>query len=323
MSERMKSQQAPRSGLTVTATQNVPADGRSTSEIQITQSVVHSGAAIALTTSGSARFTSGGQEATVTANVFGQAVAYLTDTVEETVAVAAFQGTGISGSTTVAFDGGGGTGKPVISSITVIDGSAVADGADDCVVSAEVTDSLTGEPVSGETVYFSATGGASVAPNPATTDANGRVAVLITSTVAGSVFVSAGLTDGSQATTEVTFTDSVSAFSSIITGDGHTFDVDVGFPKTLFKGARFDLIIGEADASSYTWTTDQPDAVLVGSTGEVTIIGYTRSVITITATPVAPGTPLVYTIDADYWFEELNDGRRMGWSDAYSSYGAL
>ncbi|EGT5658892.1 hypothetical protein JD793_005132 [Citrobacter braakii] len=321
MSERMKSQQAPRSGLTVTATQNVAADGHSTSEIQITQSVVHSGAAIALTTSGSAQFTSGGQDATVTANVLGQAVAYLTDTVEETVAVAAFQGTGISGSTTVAFGGGGGTGKPVISSITVIDGSAVADGADPCVVSAVVTDSLTGKPVSGETVYFSVTGGAHASPNPATTDLNGTVAVLITSTVAGPIFVSAGLTDGSQKTTEVTFTDSVNEFSSITTGDGHTFDVDVGFPKTAFAGANFTLVPEDNNPGGYVWSTDHPD-VSANEHGVVTITDKCLELVTVTASSRTGEPSLTYTFTPFYWLGS-SGSTVMTWAQALQEAEAL
>ncbi|RAY95720.1 hypothetical protein DP187_24305 [Enterobacter cloacae] len=138
--------------------------------------------------------------ATGTTGADGRVTVTLTSTTAGTSTVTAVTN-GTSLSTDLLFVADAGTAR--VSTMSVVTNSAAASGTATNSVRAQVTDA-SGNPVSGASVAFTATNGATVAPATGTTGADGRVTVTLTSTTAGISTVTA-VTNGTSQTATVRF----------------------------------------------------------------------------------------------------------------------
>lgn len=105
----------------------------------------------------------------------------------------------------------------------------------------------------------------------------------------------------------------IPVFTGIIAG-GYDFALNDGFPKTGFNQATFTINMnGTAD---YSWSSNQPAAVTVNSSGQVTFNGPPSGTVTITATPNNGGSPQSYSFTVENWFEGDSTSRNWGNANA-------
>ncbi|MFP2467603.1 Ig-like domain-containing protein [Pseudescherichia vulneris] len=103
---------------------------------------------------------------------------------------------GSSQSVTVSFEADGNTARIADGALVMVDNDALANGSDTNTVRATVTDAA-GNPVSGISVSFSATHGATITAS-GVTDANGEVTATLMSTTAGTSTITATVNGVSQ-----------------------------------------------------------------------------------------------------------------------------
>lgn len=202
----------------------------------------------------------------------------------------------------------------VVDSLTADTHTTFADGNNLITFTATVKDS-SGHGVSNTDVILNTTGGV-LSASSVTTDTNGVATFTLKSTNTGSFNVTAksavNTTDIGQ-TQNVTF---IPVFTGIIAG-GYSFNLNEGFPKTGFNQATFTINMnGTAD---YNWSSNQPAAVTVNSSGQVTFNGPPSGTVTITATPNDGGSPQSYSFTVENWFEGDSTSRNWGNANSYCS----
>lgn len=187
--------------LTVTS-DNAPADGIATNAVQakVTDNTGHPlpGQNVTFTAGNDTKVTT----VIGTTGADGLAKATLTRTVAGSTPVTATLSNGISRSVSTTFSE---MATQQISRLTAIQDNALADGVASNVIQATVTDQK-GQPLSGHTVSFSATNGATVSVVTGTTGNDGLAKATLTSTTAGTSQVTASLANGSQRVVTTTFT---------------------------------------------------------------------------------------------------------------------
>ncbi|WP_431225974.1 hypothetical protein ACQ86O_27575 (plasmid) [Serratia sp. L9] len=88
-----------------------------------------------------------------------------------------------------------------------------------------------------------------------------------------------------------------------VTVNGHTFEIDAGFPSVGFSKATFTLdMTGNPD--DYIWNSNQAsNVVTINNSGQVTLESQpTSAAITIMATPKNGSRPLAYSFNIKSWF---------------------
>ncbi|MFG6656629.1 beta strand repeat-containing protein, partial [Scandinavium sp. M-37] len=125
---------------------------------------------------------------------------------------------GNSQSVSVTFVADNGTAQIVAGSMTVTKDNAPANGTDNNSVQLTVTDA-NGNPLSGQTVSFTADNGATIAAT-ADTGSDGTLTLPITSKIAGSSKITASINGSSQGVTVTFHADAATATVSALTVDG-------------------------------------------------------------------------------------------------------
>jgi adhesin/invasin len=125
---------------------------------------------------------------------------------------------GNSQSVSVTFVADNGTAQIVAGSMTVTKDNAPANGTDNNSVQLTVTDA-NGNPLSGQTVSFTADNGATIAAT-ADTGSDGTLTLPITSKIAGSSKITASINGSSQSVTVTFHADAATATVSALTVDG-------------------------------------------------------------------------------------------------------
>lgn len=199
----------------------------------------------------------------------------------------------------------------VVDSLTADTHTTFADGNSLITFTATVKDS-SGHGVPNTDVILNTTGGV-LSASSVTTDTHGVATFTLKSTNTGSFSVTAksavNTTDIGQ-TQNATF---IPVFTGIIAG-GYDFALNDGFPKTGFNQATFTINMnGTAD---YSWSSNQPAAVTVNSSGQVTFNGPPSGTVTITATPNNGGSPQSYSFTVENWFEGDSTSRNWGNANA-------
>ncbi|MBF7997452.1 Ig-like domain-containing protein [Rahnella laticis] len=237
----------------------------------------------------------------------GQVVVTMTDVTAETITLTASLSNGKQSTAQATFIGFS------VSALAASATSLSADGIESSTLTATVTDA-SGVVVANTPVAFTVSGSAKLSAVTVTTNGAGTAQVTLTDTVAETATITAkaqGNANDPGKTASVTF--NAPEFTNI-TVNGHTFAVTDGFPTTGFNQAKFALALN-GTASNYTWATNQPAAVGVDNSGNVTMIGEPAGSVLVTATPKGGGTPATYNFNVKKWFES-NDGTMMPWSAA-------
>lgn len=196
--------------------------------------------------------------------------------------------------------------------LTVTTDGAVANGIANNAVQVRITGS-NNAPISGRTVTFTADNSASITTVIGTTGTDGIATATLTNTLVGASNVTAQV-DGNSYNVATTFV--VIPLFTGITTNGFDFTMNSGFPSTGFSQGVFTINVS-GTATDYSWSSNQPSAVSVDSSGKVTLIQAPSGTVTITAIPSSGGssTPLTYTFTVGTWFE--NDGaNQLNWANA-------
>ena len=102
--------------------------------------------------------------------------------------------------------------------------------------------------------------------------------------------------------------------------NGHNFPPNSGFPKTGFVNATYTLVLDNANASDYNWTSSADSWVNVDSTGKVTFTAEpsSKETVTITATPKSGnGESFSHRFTLDTWFVRNETIRSWSASNTY------
>ena len=195
-----------------------------------------------------------------------------------------------------------------IDSLVVIQDNALANGIDTNSVKANVTDSA-GNPVTDQTVTFSATNGATVITDSVHTDNLGTAVTTLTNTLTGISQVTAS-TNSTNKTADVTFKrepidikiDSVNVNKAVyqIATPGNSI-----FPNSGFKNAQFQILINgkPSNKNKILWKSSHSNNANVDNNGFVTLLQKSNEKITITAQDKEyPNNKSEFTFIIKNWF---------------------
>ncbi|MEI9714256.1 inverse autotransporter beta domain-containing protein [Moellerella wisconsensis] len=195
-----------------------------------------------------------------------------------------------------------------IDSLVVIQDNAIANGIDTNSVKANVTDSA-GNPVTDQTVTFSATNGATVITDSVHTDNLGTAVTTLTNTLTGISQVTAS-TNSTNKTADVTFKrepidikiDSVNVNKAVyqIATPGNSI-----FPNSGFKNAKFQILINgkPSNKNKILWKSSHSNNANVDNNGFVTLLQKSNEKITITAQDKEyPNNKSEFTFIIKNWF---------------------
>ncbi|UNH43802.1 inverse autotransporter beta domain-containing protein [Moellerella wisconsensis] len=195
-----------------------------------------------------------------------------------------------------------------IDSLVVIQDNALANGIDTNSVKANVTDSA-GNPVTDQTVTFSATNGATVITDSVHTDNLGTAVTTLTNTLTGISQVTAS-TNSTNKTADVTFKrepidikiDSVNVNKAVyqIATPGNSI-----FPNSGFKNAKFQILINgkPSNKNKILWKSSHSNNANVDNNGFVTLLQKSNEKITITAQDKEyPNNKSEFTFIIKNWF---------------------
>ncbi|KLN96053.1 hypothetical protein VK86_12010 [Moellerella wisconsensis] len=195
-----------------------------------------------------------------------------------------------------------------IDTLVVIQDNALANGIDTNSVKANVTDSA-GNPVTDQTVTFSATNGATVITDSVHTDNLGTAVTTLTNTLTGISQVTAS-TNSTTKTVDVTFKrepidikiDSVNVNKAVyqIATPGNSI-----FPNSGFKNAQFQILINgkPSNKNKILWKSSHSNNANVDNNGFVTLLQKSNEKITITAQDKEyPNNKSEFTFIIKNWF---------------------
>ncbi|MEI9696743.1 Ig-like domain-containing protein [Moellerella wisconsensis] len=195
-----------------------------------------------------------------------------------------------------------------IDTLVVIQDNAIANGIDTNSVKANVTDSA-GNPVTDQTVTFSATNGATVITDSVHTDNLGTAVTTLTNTLTGISQVTAS-TNSTNKTADVTFKrepidikiDSVNVNKAVyqIATPGNSI-----FPNSGFKNAKFQILINgkPSNKNKILWKSSHSNNANVDNNGFVTLLQKSNEKITITAQDKEyPNNKSEFTFIIKNWF---------------------
>jgi adhesin/invasin len=194
-----------------------PADGTTSNIVRVTVTDAQNnplvGYPVSFTASNGAQLTAD----IVNTDTNGEARASLTNKTRGISTVVASLASGRSNSLDTVFIGDSRTAGITPSDVTQTGSNIPADGVTPVELELIVRDA-NGNPVEGQSVSFASLAGVTFTPNPATTDAQGRVQVAVTSTVAGSMTITPEINGSAQPTITSAFVPDISTASIDGTG---------------------------------------------------------------------------------------------------------
>ncbi|MGP8336612.1 invasin, partial [Serratia sp. CY43514] len=142
---------------------------------------------------------------------------------------------------------------------------------------------------------------------------SGSYTATFTATTAGTG-LTARLTLGGASANSTAYAIVVPAPVDSVLVNGHDFAPTAGFPTTGFVGAKFKLVLRNADVADFTWTSNQPWVSVNNGEVSFTAKGNGQTV-TITGTAKNGGGTIAYTFRLQRWFTNMGN-QTMTWGSA-------